>query len=149
METFGYYKKALEDLGHTVTSRWLAGDDANLVAGKFDPMRHPFTDQTGVRPENVRTAGFLGLICVEDIVASDIIFFFGEPLSIPARNGGRMVELGIAIGWNECARSNEMKRIIIIGPTENGFTCLSTLIHVETFDEAIFAMKYWYGHVAT
>jgi hypothetical protein len=84
---------ALEQLGHTVTSRWLAGN------------RHE---------EDSEDARFDAQYGLTDILVADAVVLFTEGLNETAsRRGGRHVEFGYALRAG--------KALFIVGPRENIF----------------------------
>lgn len=84
----------LRSLGYVVTSRWVECEDD-------DQMDSPEAARWAVND-------------VTDVLASDVLVLFGERAGVPgAGRGGRMVELGVALGAG--------KEIIIVGPVENVF----------------------------
>lgn len=62
-------------------------------------------------------ASYLALADMQEIGRADTVFVFSEPPGVRPNRGGRHVEFGYALGLG--------KRIIVIGPRENVFHCLS------------------------
>lgn len=115
------YREQLQAMGHTVTSRWLNGDhqisDTGLNVGN-DPEADQFTIA-----ERERFAAE----DLQDVLAADVLVAFTEPPRSTASRGGRHVEFGVAIG--------QPMPVAVIGPRENVFHCLPSVLHCETFDE--------------
>jgi hypothetical protein len=106
------YAKALTDLGHVITSRWIWG-------------RHQVPDD-GLDPlENAASEQFAKEDWI-DLSAADLCLSFTEPMRTPSR-GGRHVEFGIALAW--------MRRVWIVGPREHVFHCLEGVKRFETFED--------------
>jgi hypothetical protein len=114
------YKSQLEELGCTVTSRWLngshqisnqgvpIGDSGELLVEKGDRKAREMCEHFAKEDR-------------EDVYAADIVIAFTEKPRSGNSRGGRHVELGLAI-----ARG---KRIYIVGPLENIFCWLPELTH--------------------
>lgn len=95
------YRKDLEILGHSVTSRWINGNHQitheDLLAGNKSQKQMQFAQED-----------------YEDLCMSDCVISFTEtPREFSNSRGGRHVEYGIALALK--------KRIIIIGYRENIF----------------------------
>ena len=114
------YALELEEAGHTVTSRWLSGDDELIEnAGEF--------------PSG---AGLIGLEDLDDIASAEVLIAFTEnPVLVPtlpaAARGGRHVEFGYAVA--------QKKQLIIVGPTENIFHTLSSIRRFDLWGPEVIA----------
>ena len=95
----------LQDLGHTVTSRWVWRTDKNLE---------------DLYSNNV---SIIATEDLEDVAAADCVILFCEPPRRTKSRGGRLVEFGAGIGFG--------KKRFIVGPRENIFCCLPD---VKLFD---------------
>lgn len=157
LELFREYKLLLEEVGFVVTSRWLSGEHA-FVARDDDEIKSTY-DNVGIRSKYVHMCGDWGNVDTEDVIEADVLLFFGEMLSTPARRGGRMVELGIAIGWNQLVEkmvefgiytpSWKKKLIVVVGPRENNFSCLPNIRQTLTFPEAVAMLKVYRDGLAS
>lgn len=100
--------KALEGLGHRVTSRWIWGEhqasDAQIASGTLGAFERR-----------------LALEDIEDLNDAHMCIGFSEPLRTPSR-GGRHVELGIALACR--------KYVVVVGGAEHVFHALPQIIHV-------------------
>lgn len=104
-------KSDLEQLGFTVTSRWLDGD-------------HQIVDDKLCDPEHADTMGRqFAQVDIADLRDADICIFFSEIPRTSTSRGGRHVEFGFALALGHACR--------VIGPLENVFHCLS---EVEVYD---------------
>ena len=104
-----YYCTELENIGYTVTSRWIKGN-------------HQIND-----PNDIITQARFAKEDYEDILASDLLISFTEPpRKLNNSRGGRHVEYGIALALK--------KKIIIIGYRENVFHYLNE--HYKSWKEA-------------
>lgn len=107
------YADALRSMGHTVTSRWLAGNhqinDAGLSEEGSAEERERFAQEDWA-----------------DVLAADVLLAFTEPPRSTASRGGRHVEFGIAIGAGI--------DVAVIGPRENVFHCLGFVPQWGDFD---------------
>lgn len=95
-------------LGHTVTSRWIAGD-CELTR---DGSREASNGERAVYAQQD----------MEDLLAADCVIVFTEEPRKTNTRGGRHVEFGVALALK--------KRVIVIGWRENVFHCLP---HCEFF----------------
>ncbi len=129
------YRKQLESLGHTVTSRWLNGDhqvsDTGTPIGESGEKLIEDDGSTGddstSRPN--KSAALRNQFATEDfrdVVDCDLLIAFTEPPRSQFSRGGRHVELGLALGM--------MKRVWIVGYRENIFCWLEDVRFHETFD---------------
>ena len=116
------YRDQLTALGHQVPARWLDGghqiaDDGMPLGDAGEQLfesGHPSADSL---------RGRFARHDLEDVLAADMLIAFTEPPRVSASRGGRMVELGIAIGalMNGAALATGIpKRIAVAGP---GRTC--------------------------
>lgn len=115
------YRKKLEDLGHSVTSRWLNGKHQISDGGK--PIGNHgeslVEGDDGSSSEHARED-------VKDVEDCDLLIAFTEPPRSNASRGGRHVELGLALGLK--------KRIFVIGHRENIFCWLPDVEFFPTID---------------
>lgn len=108
------YRDLLQGAGYAVTSRWVSGEHEMKEHHDF---QHKY-------PEcNIAFA----VEDLEDVIRSDWVISFTEPLESPTRRGGRHVELGIAIGYK--------KRLIVIGHRENVFHYLPQIEFFRTWED--------------
>ena len=109
------YRALLEALGHTVTSRWLHGnhqiDDDGLEGDGTRAERERFAQED-----------------YEDVCRAELLIAFTEPPRTGPTRGGRHVEFGIAIALE--------KRVLVVGPRENGIYCLPWVAVYATAAEA-------------
>jgi hypothetical protein len=131
------YAEQLQSRGHQVTSEWIRGGheatNEDLARDPDLPLRFAQDD-------------------LKDLLRADtVICFTQEPGASPRNRGGRHVEFGIALGWNEAMLANapisypeDRKRIVVIGPVENVFYALPEAgqLVVERFGD-------WQSFVAT
>jgi nucleoside 2-deoxyribosyltransferase len=103
------YHVALEAIGHTVTSSWLRGQDA-----QFDATLPPDKAAQWAQQD------------LADIAAAEVLLAFTEIPESPHRRGGRHFEAGYAYALG--------KPIIVIGPTEHAFYCLPDIQHSPDWD---------------
>jgi hypothetical protein len=110
------YAIDLSMIGHSVTSRWLAGnhqiDDAGLSTEAEAEERTRFAEED-----------------LADLLAADCCISFTEPPRSTNSRGGRHVEHGIALGRG--------MRVIVVGPRENVFHCLPRVEHFASWPEAV------------
>lgn len=111
------YKKQLETLGHTVTSRWLLSDEV-----KRDGVNEYNVEDTNLE-ENIAK------IDLDDIKECDIIVCFTEEPRKHLTRGGRHVEFGIGIGLE--------KQLVNIGHLENDFYYLKEIKYYYNWKEYI------------
>jgi nucleoside 2-deoxyribosyltransferase len=69
---------------------------------------------------------------LDDIDRADALVLMTMPVGTMFSSGGRMVELGYAIGTG--------KRIFILGPRENIFCHLPRVIQCETVDDLLYVL---------
>jgi len=98
----------LTKLGHTITSRWIWG-------------HHRLHDGIVGTEEGLALQQEFAMDDYEDLRDAHCIVAFAEPQRTPTR-GGRLVEFGLAIGWN--------KRIVKVGGHETVFDALPMVEHV-------------------
>jgi hypothetical protein len=100
--------RSIEQLGHTVISRWL----------------------TGYGQENDATARFDAQYDLNDIVVADALVLFTEaPEGTGSLRGGRHVEFGYAL--------HAGKALFIVGPRENVFHELPEVVQFFHADELL------------
>lgn len=121
------YARELRELGHEVTSRWLAGNHQISDAG---------LSEEGSREERERfaTEDF------NDLMAADAVISFTEPPRSNHSRGGRHVEFGIALGLG--------KFVFVVEHRENVFHCLPHVRFFSTWEQCLqtIAQK-WKGAV--
>lgn len=110
------YRDDLEDLGHTVTSRWINGHHQMAEATMF----------TAGAPEEVNR---FALEDLEDLRAADLVINFTEVPRSGNNRGGRHVEFGMAhaLGLG----------LIIVGHRENVFHYLPEVVFYPSWEEAL------------
>jgi len=116
------YRKQLEDLRHTVTSRWLHGN-------------HQADDDTlgsGGAAERFATED------IHDLMRAQIVISFTEHPRSSKTRGGRHVEFGVALATR--------RAVWIVGPRENVFHCLSHVRQFDTFDQLIAVLSPKHKH---
>jgi len=105
------YRDELRALGHEVTSRWLDGYDCT----------------PGLSPEDhTKERARFAQDDLDDLSLADVVVCFTESRQENPGRGGRHVEYGVALAWD--------KTIVVIGPRENVFHCLSHVTHYETWE---------------
>lgn len=123
------YARELEHLGHVVTSRWIRGEhealDAQLVHQPEIAVRFARED-------------------LDDLRDAEVVIAFTEPPG-PQQGrgrGGRHVEAGWVIGWNDAHlhTQHNYKRLIIVGPPENVFYALPDVWRFDTWPECVDAL---------
>lgn len=107
------YKKILEDLGYTVTSRWIDGHH-NIVNGVSEEAAEIKRIQLAFEDLN-------------DLLSSQCLICFTEIPRTTNTRGGRHVEFGIALAMR--------MSIIIIGPKETIFHTLPSIPKFNTFSD--------------
>lgn len=115
------YRDELEDMGHTVTSRWLkpnpAGEEKEAV-GEL-----PIYDQQ-----------LLACYNLTDIIKADIFLAFTEEPTFEHVRGTRHTEFGFALALD--------KMCIIVGPIENIIYSLEKVQQYPTWPTAREALRY-------
>jgi nucleoside 2-deoxyribosyltransferase len=107
------YKRLLEDRGHTVTSRWLFGEDQ--LNGKGSTVWSDAQEAAGEIPD---TAVVFAQNDIEDIEKADILIAFpDEPRKPTTSRGGMHVEFGYALA--------RKKTLITVGHKQNAFHLLA------------------------
>jgi hypothetical protein len=124
-DIFKEYAKKLEDLGITVTSRWLTEDK---------PLNTKIGDDT---EEFYRETADIDL---EDIDSADGILFFAEDPHVGIPRGGRHVEFGYALAKGRI--------MYTIGPKENIFHFLPRVWNFKTLEEFYSTVEASFGQVA-
>jgi hypothetical protein len=118
----------LTALGHQVPARWLNGSHQIARDGmplteegerKFEDG-HPDADDLRMKFAQDDLA---------DVLAADVLIAFTEQPRSDASRGGRHVELGIAIGLQECCQVP--MRVFVVGPRENLFCWLPGIEYYE------------------
>lgn len=104
------YAKQLEDLGHTITARWIYGTHQ----AEDDEISGPSQEKIAEWAEDD----------MADVRAADLVVSFTDGPSKRAR-GGRHAEFGMALAWH--------KGLILIGPREHVFHYLPQVEHYDTF----------------
>jgi nucleoside 2-deoxyribosyltransferase len=109
------YRRELEKLGFSVTSKWLDGDHQMSAAG---------SDQAEAAHRRR-----LALEDWDDLRNADLVIVFTEAPRTTSTRGGRHVELGAAIAWG--------KPTIVVGPRENVFCHLPAIDVVDRWERAL------------
>lgn len=109
---------AVENLGHTCTSRWIWGD------------------------EEGKTTEGAAVMDVEDVLRSDCLVFIGEPRSSKNYGGGRWFEFGLAYGHKKrCICVLDMSVVdgnhLLPAGHESVFTALPDVERVTNFDQLL------------
>lgn len=114
------HKKAAElrRHGHSIVSRWHDNESPYAAANGFG------TGGMVVDRDNTKAAGDCALHDMADIRQCNmfVILTTGEK-----SRGGRHWETGYATGQN--------KRVVVIGPREHAFQCLSTVDQYDTWEQ--------------
>lgn len=105
------YARELEEAGFVVTSRW-----HKERSRKPSRPTWPLEDRRRVALEDF-----------SDVLDADTVIAFTEPEDAPSSRGGRHVEFGIAL--------QARKVCVVIGPRENVFHCLPSVIVCETWKD--------------
>lgn len=109
------YRKQLEAMGHSVTSRWLDGwhqiGDSGVSAEQSVALHTEFAKEN-----------------LSDLKDADILLAFTEQPRTVLTRGGRHVDLGIALG-------SDMP-VIVVGPRENIHYWSENCEVVGTWDQA-------------
>lgn len=125
------YRRQLESMGHTVTSRWLNGshqvvDDGMNLPGTTEQARQ-FAEED-----------------IEDLLEADAMVTFTEPPRSGANRGGRHVEFGIWLGhliiMRRLGHAGKLPRLVVVGYRENVFHCLPCVEVYSTWAEALEAI---------
>lgn len=117
------YAEVLRNCGYSVDCRWLNGnhqlhpsvDEVEAAKGHIPMEARPFAEDD-----------------VEDLFKCDALIFFSERPESHSKRGGRHVEFGIALAMG--------KRIMVIGPRENVFHCLSQVEQYDSFTDCLEAI---------
>ena len=111
------YRDQLEDMGHTVTSRWLNGTH------QYSNDAHLIELAQGFATEDI-----------EDLLAADICISFTEPpREISNSRGGRHVEFGYALAQGmDC---------YVVGYRENVFHYLAAVKFFETWEDCVAVIR--------
>jgi hypothetical protein len=107
------YRRILERLGFSITSRWIDHTDKQVMHAA-EIAHDPDAALLGATED------------VEDIADADGVIFFHD---VPSTSGGRHVEFGLALGAG--------KSIIIVGPRENVFHSLPGVEQFDTWDQLL------------
>ncbi len=140
------YRDELIEMGHEVTSRWLAGPDVMLELGG-QPIRLGAEAEKAIEdgivegayrgPEIMRK---LAQIDLEDNWRSNCLINFTEAPNSGIIRGGRHVELGTALGTNRIVGGlsaiSLLTRIVVVGYRENLFHWLPCVEFAETWEKA-------------
>lgn len=110
------YAEDLRNLGHTITSRWLAGShqvsDAGLSEEGSPEERQRFAEEDWA-----------------DLMSAECCVSFTEQPRVANSRGGRHVEFGAALAAG--------KRCVVVGPRENVFCCLRQVEHHQDWEAAL------------
>lgn len=127
------YRTQLEEMGHTITSRWLNG--SHQISNEGKPIGETGEElvengscevSKGLRESFAREDR-------DDVYASELVVAFTEVPRASTSRGGRHVELGLAI-----ARG---KIICLIGPRENIFCWLPDITALDSFEDLMSIMR--------
>lgn len=138
------YRDELVAMGHTVTSRWLAGPNLMLELGG-QPIRLGPEAETAIEAGTMEgmyrgpeTMLKLARIDIQDIMAAECFINFTEPPESTHSRGGRHVELGFVLGATTLLNRMDqgLTRIIIVGYRENVFHWLPVVEFAETWEQA-------------
>lgn len=110
------YRADLEQLGHTITSTWLNGEDE-----AFD---------TAMPPEMAPRWAQRDL---EDVFSARCLIAFTEAPNSGQARGGRHVEFGVALALDH--------RLMVVGPRENIFYMLPHIQQFDTFEACWDALR--------
>lgn len=117
-DEFRTYRDKLQNAGVIVTSRWL--DETSPLDGKPSDL-----------PDSVNHD--IAVTDLLDVARADAMVFFAEdPYAQPPR-GGRHVEFGYALGNG--------KPIYVVGGKENVFHHCCTVMHFDTFEQVVEALR--------
>lgn len=121
-------RSLIEQMGHSVTSRWLNGGH------QIDDQGAPLTEEREKQFEDgdPRANALRVHFAQEDFIdvnTAEVLIAFTELPRVSASRGGRHVELGLALAWS--------KTVIVCGPRENVFCWLPDVIHVESAVDAL------------
>ena len=105
------YAAQLEELGHSVTSRWLAGNHQIRDDQLNDGLDELALAQRYAREDLV------------DVAQADLVISFTEEARSTTSRGGRHTEYGFALALR--------KRLWLIGPRENVFHCAADGIFAD------------------
>jgi len=120
------YREDLSSRGIEVTSRWINGmhqvDDKGIPIGNHGER---------LIESDEGSAGLRACFAAEDIIdvrdAVLLFMFRGPPRAANSSRGGRHVEFGIALALG--------KFMVVVGPRENLFTWLPSVVWFETWPE--------------
>ena len=131
------YREQLRAMGHAVEAVWLDGEHQisnegvpigehgeALVEAMSESGRENFYANDNARADALRLK--FAEDDLDDVQSCDLCIAFTEPPRSKASRGGRMVELGVAIGQG--------KRIMIVGPRENIFCWLPEIDQFDTWE---------------
>lgn len=123
------YAKDLTQLGHTVVSQWIYGDN------EADNIDTEMTEQGFETEERVLQARPYAKVDTEDVMRCDcFIVFPNKPREISINRGGLHFEAGIA--WAHG------KRLIIVGVRQNLFHCLKEFEFCLTWEDCLDALSH-------
>lgn len=127
------YRAELQELGHTVTSRWLNGKH------QINDVGTPIGDHGEALAEDGTTdcaaqlrAHFVKEDCADVAAAECVVSFTEPPRSAAGNRGGRHVEFGMAVALG--------KRLIVVGYRENLFHYLPQVEFFPTWSDAVIAI---------
>jgi hypothetical protein len=120
------YRRELDLRGIEVTSRWINGmhqvDDKGIPIGNHGE-RLVEGDEGAA---SLRT--HFASEDISDVQAADVLILFTEPpRAVTSSRGGRHVEFGMALALG--------KFMVVVGPRENLFTWLPSVVWFETWPE--------------
>lgn len=112
------YADELRKCGHEITARWLLGSH------KLSGVALAVESASGSAPS--RGAAF-AREDLQDLMRADAVISFTEVPRSGHSRSGRHVEFGMAFAMH--------KRLIVIGPRENVFHCLSAVERYESWED--------------
>lgn len=137
------YAQELTNMGHIVTSRWLTSEGSVEL-----PEGATRYDEKGFSDEYAEASEPHAVVDMQDTIRANCLVLFSEYPTMPVVRGARHVEFGIGIGFNIAvsmivrlmgdpafgdllAGSGVMpKQLIVVGPRENIYHCLSQSVKV-------------------
>ena len=113
------HAERLRGLGYGITSRWLNAYVEPRLKAEIE----------GARDTMPLSARQFAKDDYWDLHRADVLMAFSEPPHSGSPRGGRHVEFGLAMAWN--------KTVIVVGPRENIFHTLESVLNVADFRGAL------------